>query len=107
MCKSLQITYIYSSKTHISVDGMALGLYLYQHKDHSASVNIEKPGDYEDVKLVKSLLSVMIAKEPVSRPSIQEVVDNLEYLLTSLKAQQLHVKDFFKSKSNYPCVSVD
>ena len=77
---------------------MELGLYLCQHKDKSASVNIVKSGDSEDVKLVKSLLSVMIAKEAGSRPSIQEVVDNLTYLLTSLRAQQLQVPEILKSK---------
>ena len=61
---------------YVRVDGMELGLYLYQHKDKSASVNIEKSRDCEDVKLVKSFLSAMIAKDPVVRPSIQEVVDN-------------------------------
>ena len=78
---------------------MELGRYLYQQKDGVASVNIERPGDSEDVKQVKSLLSVMISKDATARPSIQEVVDNLNYLLATLRAQQLKVPDFLKSKS--------
>ena len=91
---------------YVPVDGIALGLYLYQHKDHSASVNITRSGDSEDVELVKSFLSAMIAKDPVVRPSIQEVVDNFTYLLTTLRAQQLHATDFFKSKGNYPVLEL-
>ena len=86
---------------YVPVDGMELGLYLYQQEDHAASVNIEKSGDSEDVKQVESLLAVMMAKDPTTRPSIQEVVDNLSYLLTSLRAQQLQVPDLFKSKSDF------
>ena len=82
--------------SYVSVNGMALGLYLYEQKDSSVSVNIEKSGDSEDVKQVKMLLSLMIAKEASARPSIQEVVDNLAYLLTTLKAQDLQVPDIFK-----------
>ena len=91
--------------SYVPVDGIELGLYLYQQKDNSASVNIEKSGDSEDVKLVKSFLSVMIAKDPVIRPSIQEVVDNLAYLHASLMQQ--HVPEFFKSKSDYFSISAD
>ena len=79
----------YSLLVYIPVDGMELGRYLYQHKDTSASVNIINSGDSDDVKLVKSLLSTMIAKDAGSRPSIQEVVDKLTDLLDSLRAQQL------------------
>ena len=85
---------------YVPVDGMELGLYLYQQEDHAASANIERSGDSEDVKQVKSLLAVMMAKDPATRPSIQEVVDNLSYLLTSSRAQQLQVPDLLKSKNN-------
>ena len=84
---------------HVSVNGMELGRYLYKQKDDAGTVNIERPGDSEPVKEVKSLISVMIAKEATARPSIQEVVDNLNYLLTTLKAQQMQKPDFLKSKS--------
>ena len=90
--------------SYVPVDGMELGLYLYQQNDSSASVNIMKLGDSEDIKRVKSFLSIMIAKDPVARPSIQVVVDNINYLLTSLRAQQLDVPDFFKGKSNDQCI---
>ena len=88
---------------YVPVDGMELGLYLYQQEeeDHAASVHIERSGDSEDVKQVKSLLAIMMAKNPATRPSIQEVVDNLSYLLTSLRAQQLQVPDLFKSKNSF------
>ena len=89
---------------YVSVDGMELGLYLYQQKDSSVSVNIEKSGDSEDVKQVKTLLSLMIAKEASARPSIQEVVDNLTYLLTALRAQDLKVPNIFKSKNS--CIKI-
>ena len=75
--------------TYVLVDGMELGLYMYLQKDQSVSVNIEKSGDTEDVKQVKSLLAVMISRDASARPSIQEVVDNLTYLLTYWKAQEL------------------
>ena len=88
---------------YVPVDGMELGLYLYQQKDSSASVNITKSGDSEDMKRVKSFLSIMIAKDPVARPSIQVVVDNLSNMLATLRAQQLDVLDFFKGKSKGPC----
>ena len=109
VCVQLILDHIYSLRqwSYVPVHGMELGLYLYQHKDNSASVNIERSGDCEDVKLVKSFLSAMISKDPLVRPSIQEVVDNFTYLLTSLRAQQLHVTDFFKSKSNDLCSMAD
>ena len=84
---------------YVPVNGLELGLYLYRQKDHLASVNIERPADSADVKLVKKLLRVMIAKEPSARPNIQKVVDNLNYLLTMLKAKEVQeVPDIFKSK---------
>ena len=111
MCKSCQITCIQTTImglwSCVPVDGIELGLYLYKQKDSSASVNITKSGDSEDMKRVKSFLSVMMAKDPVARPSIQVVVDNLNYLLTSLRAQQLDVPDFFRGKNNYPCIMAD
>ena len=84
---------------YVPVNGLELGLYLYRQNDQLASVNIEIPGDAEDVKLVKKLLRVMIAKESSARPNIQKVVDNLNYLLTMLKAREVQeVPDVFKSK---------
>ena len=82
------------------MNDIELGRYLYQQKDGEASVNIERPGDSEEVKQVKSLLTMMIAKDATARPSIQEVVDSLNYLLTTLKAQQLQIPDCLKSKKN-------
>ena len=78
------------------MDGLELGLYLYQQKDQSVNINIS--GDPEDVKQVKSLLSVMIARDASARPSIQEVVDNLTYLLKHWSAKELHVPDIIRSK---------
>ena len=83
---------------HVSVNGMELGRYLYLQRDGAGSVNIERPGDSEDVKQVKSLLSAMVTKDATARPSIQEVVDNLNYLLATLRPQQLQMPDFLKSK---------
>ena len=84
---------------YVPVNGLELGLYLYRQKDQLASVNIERPGDSEGVKLVKKLLRVMIAKEPSASPNIQKVVDNLNYLQTMLKTKDVQeVPDIFKSK---------
>ena len=116
MCANHARLHIFTQKTimgflsYVPVNGIELGLHLYKQKDSSASVNIEKSGDSEDMKRVKSFLSIMIAKDPVARPSIQVVVDNLNYLLTSLRAQQLDMPDFFRGKNyiyNYPCIMAD
>lgn len=84
---------------YVLVDDMALGQYLYLQKDDSVSVNIEEGGDSEEVKQVKSLLQVMISRDASARPSIQDVVDNLAYLLTFWKAQHLsEVPSIIKGK---------
>ena len=70
-----------------SVHGAALGLYLYRNKNRTVQYSIETDTDSDDVKHVKGLIKLMVAQHSTARPSIQEVVDTLTYLLNALRAK--------------------
>ena len=73
---------------------------MYQNRRRAVKVDIDKVTDSEDVKQVKQLLGLMISQDASNRPSIQEVVSTLNYLLTTLRAKHLQANppDFLKSK---------
>ena len=86
----------------LTVEGMELGRYLYTTRTSDVSKLIMKQEDSDEVRDIKNIIVKMLALEPSDRPPIQEVIDHLSQLRTSLGVHVLiSVDTIWKSPRFY------
>ena len=69
-------------------------MFKYQTTDVAAL--IKKSGDSPEVQKVKEVIATMLTLDPMSRPSIQEVVEKLSRLRTELGVQVVTLDTVWK-----------
>ena len=90
----------------MAVTGKELGRKMYNGEVKDVAALLAKPDDSEEVKQIKKLITDMLAQDTTARPRIDEVVDRLSQLRTSLGIQVLVAVDNIWESSVYYSKSI-